>query len=153
MDTWFTQQPLIQSIVEIGLDVIGMVKAMNQRYLVNHQKLSLKALYKVATPVSNQKGILCSVHTTMANGIPVKVVFVQNRNKKSEWLAILSTIVSFLNKKSSVSMECVGILRSSLKRPNPYYVFKIPLICVLVELNNVKSSTAIRPRVRIRNPL
>ncbi|MCM3760894.1 IS4 family transposase, partial [Alkalihalobacillus oceani] len=35
--------------------------------------------------------ILRSVHTTMANGIPVKVVFVQNRNKKSEWLAILST--------------------------------------------------------------
>lgn len=30
MDTWFTQQPLIQSIVEIGLDVIGMVKATNQ---------------------------------------------------------------------------------------------------------------------------
>nr|WP_246494247.1 transposase [Lysinibacillus agricola] len=26
MDTWFTQQPLIQSIVELGLDVIGMVK-------------------------------------------------------------------------------------------------------------------------------
>ncbi|MFF2497908.1 hypothetical protein [Peribacillus sp. NPDC058075] len=28
-DTWFTQQPLIQSIVEIVLDVIGMVKATN----------------------------------------------------------------------------------------------------------------------------
>jgi hypothetical protein len=27
----------------------------------------------------------------MANGTPVKVVFIQNRNKKSEWLAILST--------------------------------------------------------------
>jgi hypothetical protein len=27
----------------------------------------------------------------MANGTPIKVVFVQNRNKKSEWLAILST--------------------------------------------------------------
>ena len=27
----------------------------------------------------------------MANGVPVKVVFVRNRNKKSEWLAILST--------------------------------------------------------------
>jgi hypothetical protein len=27
----------------------------------------------------------------MANGIQVKIVFVQNRNKKSEWLAILST--------------------------------------------------------------
>jgi hypothetical protein len=29
MNTWFTQQPLIQSIVEIGHDVIGMVKVTN----------------------------------------------------------------------------------------------------------------------------
>ncbi|KGR78270.1 transposase, partial [Ureibacillus massiliensis 4400831 = CIP 108448 = CCUG 49529] len=90
MDTWFTQQPLIQSIVELGLDVIGMVKATNQRYLVNDQRLSLKELYKVATPVSGKKGIMRSIQTTMANGIQVKVVFIQNRNKKSEWLAILS---------------------------------------------------------------
>ena len=27
----------------------------------------------------------------MANGTPVKIVFIRNRNKKSEWLAILST--------------------------------------------------------------
>jgi hypothetical protein len=91
MDTWFTQQPLIQSIVEIGLDVIGMVKATNQRYLVDHRRLSLKELYKVATPVQGKKGIMRSIRTTMANGVQVKVVFIQNRNKKSEWLAILST--------------------------------------------------------------
>ena len=91
MDTWFTQQPLIQSIVEIGLDVIGMVQATNQRYLVDHRRLSLKELYKVATPVQGKKGIMRSIHTTMANGVQVKVVFIQNRNKKSEWLAILST--------------------------------------------------------------
>lgn len=91
MDTWFTQQPLIKSIVEIGLDVIGMVKATNQRYLVKNHRLSLKELYSLATPVQGKKGILRSIHTTMANGIDVKVVFVQNRNKKSEWLAILST--------------------------------------------------------------
>ena len=91
MDTWFTQQPLIQSIVGLGLDVIGMVKATNQRYLVNDQRLSLKELYKVATPVSGKKGIMRSIQTTMANGVQVKVVFIQNRNNKSEWLAILST--------------------------------------------------------------
>lgn len=91
LDTWFTQQPLIQSIVELGLDVIGMVKATNQRYLVNNKKLSLKELYKVAAPVSGKKGIMRSIQTTMANGVQVKVVFIQNRNKKSEWLAILST--------------------------------------------------------------
>lgn len=91
MDTWFTQQPLIKSIVETGLDVIGMVKATNQRYIVNGQKLSLKELYFVSTPIHDKKGILRSIHTKMANGIEVKVVFVQNRNKKSDWLAILST--------------------------------------------------------------
>ncbi|MGN7479011.1 IS4 family transposase [Solibacillus silvestris] len=91
MDTWFTQQPLIQSIAELGLDVIGMVKATNQRYLVNGKRLSLKELYKVAAPVYGKKGIMRSIQTAMANGIQVKVVFIQNRNKKSEWLAILST--------------------------------------------------------------
>ena len=91
MDSWFTHQPLIQSILDLGLDVIGMVKAGNQRYIVNNQRVSLKELYRIATLVKGKKGILRSIHTTLANGIPVKIVFVQNRNKKSDWLAILST--------------------------------------------------------------
>lgn len=91
MDSWFTQQPLIQSIVEQGIDVIGMVKATNQRYLVDEKRVNLKELYRLAKPASGNKSILRSIHTTMANGVPVKVVFVRNRNKRSEWLAILST--------------------------------------------------------------
>ncbi|HET6871650.1 MAG TPA: transposase, partial [Sporolactobacillaceae bacterium] len=99
MDTWFTQQPLIQSIVDQGLDVIGMVKATNQRYIVNQRRVGLKDLYRLASPTKHSKGILRSIHTTMANGIPVKVVFVQNRNKKSEWLAILSTDCTLTEKE------------------------------------------------------
>lgn len=91
MDTWFTQQPLIKNIKEQGLDVIGMVKNLNQRYLVNGKRVSLKELYCLAKPVTGKKGILRSIHTTQSNGVQVKVVFVQNRNKKSDWLAILST--------------------------------------------------------------
>lgn len=91
MDTWFTQQPLIQSIVTKGIAVIGMVKATNQRYFVKKQLVGLKSLYRIAQPVKGNKTILRAIQTTMANGIDVKVVFVQNRNKKSEWLAILST--------------------------------------------------------------
>lgn len=91
MDTWFTQQPLIQAIVEQGLDVIGMVKNAKQRYQVAGQMVSLKELYRSASPLQGKKGLLRSITTTMKNGVPVKVVFVQNRNKKSEWLAILST--------------------------------------------------------------
>src|SRR5690625_3354679 len=91
MDSWFTQQLLVQSIVEQGIDVIGMIKATNQRYLVDQKRVGLKELYRLATPTSGNKGILRSICTTMANGVQVKVVFVRNRNKKSEWLAILST--------------------------------------------------------------
>lgn len=99
MDTWFTQQPLIKSIVDQGLDVIGMVKATNQRYFVNGKRFDLKELYRLATPVTGNKSILRSIQTTMANGINVKVVFVRNRNKKREWLAILSTDCSLSEKE------------------------------------------------------
>jgi DDE superfamily endonuclease len=91
MDSWFTMPPLVKSIVEQGLDVIGMVKETKQRYKVNEKLVSLKQLYRLARPVQSKKGILRSIHTVMANGTPIKVVFIQNRNKKSEWLAILST--------------------------------------------------------------
>ncbi|HLS08074.1 IS4 family transposase [Lentibacillus sp.] len=91
MDTWFTQQPLIKEITEQGLDVIGMVKKLKQRYLVDGKRVSLDELYRLAEPTDGKKGILRSIHTTQANGVPVKVVFVRNRNKKSDWLAILST--------------------------------------------------------------
>ncbi len=91
MDTWFTQPPLIKAIHEQGLDVIGMVKNLKQRYLIGEERVSLKELYRLAAPKTNKKDLLRSIHTVQANGIPVKVVFVRNRNKKSEWLAILST--------------------------------------------------------------
>ena len=91
MDSWFTHAPLVQSIVALGMDVIGMVKPTKQHYLVNDRCLSLKELYKIAIPVQGPKDILRSIQVTLKNGVPVKVVFIQNRNKKSEWLAILST--------------------------------------------------------------
>lgn len=91
MDTWFTQQPLIKAITEEGLDVIGMVKKLKQRYIVNGKRVSLDQLYRLAARSTGKQGILRSIHTTQANGVPVKIVFVRNRNKRSNWLAILST--------------------------------------------------------------
>lgn len=91
MDTWFTHQPLVKAITEQGLDVIGMVKKLNQRYWVHGKSVDLNRLYQLATPIHGKKGLLRSIVTEQANGVPVKIVFVRNRNKKSEWLAILST--------------------------------------------------------------
>jgi len=92
MDSWFTYAPLIGEITQRGLDVIGMVKPTNQRYLVNGRKLSLKELYCVATPVQGKlKGVLRSIRTRMVPGIPMLIVFVRHRTNKNQWLAILST--------------------------------------------------------------
>ena len=33
MDTWFTTEPMIRSVMDTGLDVIGMVKQLKQRYI------------------------------------------------------------------------------------------------------------------------
>lgn len=51
-------------------------------------------------PCQGKKDILRSIQTTMTTtAVAVKVVFIQNRNKKSEWLAILSTDCSLTEKE------------------------------------------------------
>ena len=93
MDSWFTYAPLIRAVLDRGLDVIGMVKADNKRYLLNGRRLSLQELYYVATPVMcpQKKGILRSIHTQLSPDIPIQIVFVRHRSNKKEWLAILQS--------------------------------------------------------------
>lgn len=93
MDTWFTHAPLIESIAEKGLFVIGMVKQMKQRYQYKEQLLKLDELFKFVKPTLEKKDLLGSIQVCLQTEkqTPVKIVFVRNRNKKSEWLALLST--------------------------------------------------------------
>lgn len=93
MDIWFTTEPMIQSIMDIGLDVIGMVKQLNQRYRFNGKMYTLPELQKFADD-NGESNIFGSLCVTTKNGIPVKIVFVRNRNKKSECLYILSTDIT-----------------------------------------------------------
>ena len=96
MDSWFTQAPLLRALTDRQLHVIGMVKELKQRYLYNGQKLSLKELY-ANIPKNPKVEILGSVVVKTACGLPLKIVFVQNRNNRREWLAILSTDLSLDN--------------------------------------------------------
>jgi hypothetical protein len=93
MDSWFTQAPLLRQLTEKDLSVIGMVKEMKQRYLVHGQRMTLREVFQ-SLPKSNAKDIKGSVIVHTACGLPVKLVFVRNRNKQREWLAILSTDVT-----------------------------------------------------------
>ena len=90
MDTWFTTEPMIRSILDMGLDVIGMVKQLNQRYWYKGNSYTLPGLRKFVRfgGAGNIFGSLCVM---TKKGIPVKIVFVRNRNKTSECLYLLST--------------------------------------------------------------
>ena len=90
MDTWFTTEPMIASILTEGLDVIGMVKQLKQRYHYKGRTYTLPELQKFVR-FDGARNIFGSLCVTTKNGIPVKIVFVRNRNKKNECLYLLST--------------------------------------------------------------
>ena len=93
MDTWFTTEPMIADILVTGLDAIGMVKQLKQRYTYNNKQYKLSELKKFVS-FQGARNIFGSLVVTTKTGIPVKIVFVRNRNKKSECLYILSTDLS-----------------------------------------------------------
>ncbi|MEA5021346.1 IS4 family transposase ISDha5 [bioreactor metagenome] len=90
MDSWFTHAPLLQRLMDKELHVIGMVKELKQRYLFEGKLLSLRELY-AKVPKNSKAKILGSVRVQTSSGLSLKMVFVQNRNNRREWLAILTT--------------------------------------------------------------
>ena len=91
MDTWFTNEPFIEKILAEGLDVIGMLKDNQQYYIYQGHRYQLKSL---GTLVSFRKpgNILYSITVrTGKKNIPVKLVFVRNRNNRSQYIVLLST--------------------------------------------------------------
>ncbi len=60
MDTWFTHEPLIQSILKEGLHVIGMVKQLKQKYTYQGKDYTLKEL-RTLLPKNIMGNVLGSV--------------------------------------------------------------------------------------------
>ena len=97
MDTWFTTEPFIKSIQDLGLVVIGMVKQLNQSYIFHGKTYKLAQLQKSAPYKSAKECFGSLVVYTKNHHIPVKIVFVRNRNKRSECFDILSTDIELTN--------------------------------------------------------
>ncbi|BCJ93807.1 hypothetical protein acsn021_13760 [Anaerocolumna cellulosilytica] len=90
MDTWFTTEPMLKEILKTGIDAIGMVKQLKQRYFFRGKAYTLPELRKF---VSHEyaANIFGSLVVTTKERIPVKIVVIRNRNWKSECLYLLST--------------------------------------------------------------
>lgn len=99
MDTWFTNEPFIDKVLALGVDVIGMLKDNKQFYFYKGHKCNLKQLGKLLS-FSKPGNILYSICVeTGKQRIPVKLVFVRNRNKRSEYIVILSTDCGMSNEE------------------------------------------------------
>jgi len=92
MDTWFTNEPFIKRILGEGLNVIGMLKDNKQMYHFRGKLYGLSGLAAFFAKTNKPGDILGSAVVRSKNEkIPMKLVFVRNRNKRSEYIIILST--------------------------------------------------------------
>lgn len=96
-DSWFSSPSSIHSIKEIGYDVIGMVKKTPKMFFrYNDEDMSLISIYKKNKKRRGRSRYLLSVMVDVVKEeeiIPAKVVYVRNRNKRNEYLCLISTDV------------------------------------------------------------
>lgn len=97
-DSWFTSPSTLHAVKEIGYDVIGMVKKTPKMFFrYKNEDLSLVSIYKKNKKRRGRSKYLLSVLVEVVKNdkiIPAKVVYVRNRNKKKEYLCLISTDTS-----------------------------------------------------------
>ena len=93
MDSWFAFPSVIKTLSG-HRPVICMLKDLPTIwYCHENVYMRLGELYRRMRKRPGRAAILARVRGTMRNGLPVKIVFVRNRQKRG-WLAILSTDLS-----------------------------------------------------------
>lgn len=100
-DSWFAFPKVIKRVVsEYPLEVVCMLKRMHRVYYTYEgQKYTLTQLYQVVRKKRGRAKILASVVVSLRlddNGkdIQARIVFVRDRNRSKNWLALLSTDIN-----------------------------------------------------------
>ena len=94
MDSWFTTEPFVKSLTGLGIHVIGMVKQLTQTYLYNGRYYTLPKLARLVMDKGSGRIYRSIVVKTKRENIPVRLVFVRNRNKISEHLYLMTTDIA-----------------------------------------------------------
>ena len=94
-DSWFSSPSSLHAVKELGYDVIAMVKKTPKMFFrYNGEDMSLISIYKKNKKRRGRSKYLLSVLVDVVKDekvIPAKVVYVRNRNKRNEYLCIIST--------------------------------------------------------------
>lgn len=94
-DSWFSSPSSLHAVKNIGYDVIGMVKKTPKMFFrYNGKDMSLPSIYNLNKKRRGRSRYLLSVMVDVikdGESIPAKVVYVRNRNKRKEYLCLIST--------------------------------------------------------------
>ena len=94
-DSWFSSPSTLHSVKKTGYDVIGMVKKSPKMFFrYNGEDMSLASIYSRNKKRRGKSRYLLSVMVDVVKDnevIPAKVVYVRNRNKRKEYLCLIST--------------------------------------------------------------
>jgi len=94
-DTWFCSPSSLIAIKELGYDVIAMAKKTSKmHFLYKGEMQPLTNIYKQNKRRRGRSKYLLSVEITVVRdgkSIPARVVYVRNRNKRKEYLCLVTT--------------------------------------------------------------
>ena len=101
-DTWFAYPVTIIKICALKLQVVARVKDTTKiKYIVNGEKKTAKEIFKESRKRRGKSRYLLSVLVTLYHTennvtatLPAKLVYVRNRQKRNEWIALVSTDLS-----------------------------------------------------------
>lgn len=97
-DSWFTSPSTLHAVKKTGYDVIGMVKKTPKMFFrYQGEDMSLVSIYNQNKKRRGKSRYLLSVMVDVLKDdeiIPAKVVYVRNRNKRKEYLCLISTDVN-----------------------------------------------------------
>lgn len=103
-DSWYAFPKIISKIKALKVDVIAMIKKMpNVYYNFNGKEMPLDQIYRNLKKRRGRSKILCSAIVSIKNEdnseLPLKIVFVRNRNKSRDWLALVTTNIELAEKE------------------------------------------------------
>ena len=99
-DSWYCIPKLIYTIKQMQLHTVAMVKRGSKQYVCNGRRMNCKEIFAANRKRRGRSKYLLSVDVEMPYQpdkhqdeimIPVKLVYVRNRNKRNEYLLLLST--------------------------------------------------------------
>ena len=97
-DSWFSSPGSLHAVKGIGYDVIAMIKKTPKMFFrYNGEDVPLVSIYNKNKKRRGRSRYLLSVMVDVVKdgkAMPAKVVYVRNRNKRKEYLCLISTDIS-----------------------------------------------------------